>query len=228
MKIGVAIPCYIGHVEPLFQLLDSIQNQSLLPDKVVVSCSSTKVSEFDIYYEKMKTYSFSLQIITNEEKKNAAQNRNIAAFNLSDVNFISFIDADDIMHPQRIEIILKAFEEHGSDIILHNYYIDISFEKELFKKIEDNDICVRTNSLRQHCSGCIEHIDFFKYINENIHHSQVSVKKSIFDIIQFPEEVEFNRKEDCIFCNRVFNLQDIKHCYIANKLSYYAPSNTIF
>jgi glycosyltransferase involved in cell wall biosynthesis len=227
MKIGVAIPSYVGHIVPLFKLLDSIQNQTVIPDKVVVSCSSTKKSDFelDCYLEKFQRYSFYLEIITTEEKKSAAQNRNIAASKLSDMDYITFIDADDVMHPQRIEILLKVFHEHGSDIILHNYFIDVTFEKELFKKIETTDIIVRANSLRQHWSGCIEHIN---YVEEGIHHSQVSVKNEIFNKIKFPEEVEFNRKEDCIFCHRVFNLPNIKNSYIANKLSYYAPSNTDF
>jgi len=166
----------------------------------------------------------SVEIIT-EEKKNAAQNRNIAASKLSDMDYITFIDADDVMHPQRIEILLKVFQEHDSDIILHNYFIEVTFEKNLFKKIDTNEIYIRANSLRQHWSGCIEHIN---YMDAGIHHSQVSVKNDIFNKIKFPEETEFNRKEDCIFCHRVFNLPNIKNAYIANKLSYYAPSNTDF
>jgi len=227
MKIGVAIPSYIGHIDPLFKLLDSIQNQTIIPNKVVVSCSSTKKSDFEFqcYFEKLQQYTFSLEIITSEEKKNAAQNRNIAASKLSDMDYITFIDADDIMHPQRIEILLKVFKEHDSDIILHNYFIDVAFENDLFKKIDNSEINVRANSLRQDWSGCIEHIN---YVEEGIHHSQVSIKKEIFNKIKFPEEIEFNRKEDCIFCHRVFNLPDIKNSYIANKLSYYAPSNTDF
>ena len=104
MKIGVAIPAYVGHIEKLFQLLDSIQSQTIIPDEVVVSCSSTKKTDFELncYIEKLKKYTFSLEIITSEEKKNAAQNRNIAASKLSDVDYITFIDADDVMHPQRI------------------------------------------------------------------------------------------------------------------------------
>jgi hypothetical protein len=227
MKIGAAIPAYIGHIKGLFKLLDSIQNQTVIPDKVVVSCSSTKKSdlELDCYFEKVKHYSFYLEIITTEEKKSAAQNRNIAASKLTDMDCITFIDADDIMHPQRIEILLKVFQEYDSDIILHNYFVHVTFENIIFNKIENSDINVRINSLRQHWSGCIEHIN---YVEEGIHHSQVSVKNEVFNKIKFPEEIEFNRKEDCIFCHRVFNLPDIKNAYIANKLSYYAPSNTEF
>jgi len=227
MKIGVAIPAYKGHIKELFNLLDSIQNQTKLPDKVIVSCSSTKDSDFELnlYSEKMKLYTFLFEIIITEKKKNAAQNRNIAASKLSDMEYITFIDADDIMHPQRIEILLKVFQEHDSDIILHNFFIDVTFEKELFKKIENEKLYIRSNSLRQHWSGCIEHID---YVNEGIHHSQVSVKNEIFNKIKFPEEIEFHRKEDCIFCHRVFDLPNIKNSYVANKLSYYSPSGTEF
>jgi glycosyltransferase involved in cell wall biosynthesis len=227
MKIGVAIPCYIGHIDPLFKLLDSIQNQTVIPDKVVVSSSSTKKTDLELncYFEKVKQYTFFLEIITIEEKKNAAQNRNIAASKLSDLDYITFIDADDIMHPQRIEILLKVFQQHDSDIILHNFFIDVTFEKELFKKIENNEIDIRCNSLRQNYSGCIEHINCAE---EGIHHSQVSIKNKVFNKIQFPEEFEFNRKEDCIFCHRVFSLPNINNSYIANKLSYYSPSETIF
>jgi glycosyltransferase involved in cell wall biosynthesis len=225
MKIGVAIPSYVGHVNSLFKLLDSIQNQTYTPDKVVVSCSSTKNTDFDLYTEKINEYTFLLEIVVTEDKKNAAQNRNIAASKLTDVDYITFIDADDIMHPQRIEILLKVFQEHDCDIILHNYFLNVNFENNLFKKIECDELILKINSLRQHWSGCIEHIDYF---DGSIHHSQVSVKNTVFSIIKFPEETEFNRKEDCIFCHRVFNLPNIKNAYIGNKLSYYSPSNTEF
>jgi len=226
MKIGVAIPAYIGHIETLFKLLDSIQNQTVIPDKVVVSCSSTNKSdlELDCYFEKVKHYSFYLEIITTEEKKSAAQNRNTAAFKLSDMDYITFIDADDIMHPQRIEILLKVFQEDDSDIILHNYYNSEIIDN-MMKKIEKYNIKVRPNSLKQCYSGCITHK--FNYDkNDKIHHGHVSIKQYIFNLVKFPEEPEFYRKEDCVFCYRVFSLHNIKDSYIANELTYYKPSNT--
>jgi len=225
MKIGVAIPSYNGHIQQLFQLLDSIQSQTIIPDKVIVSCSSSKESDFDVYNEKLKKYSFFLQIITNEDKKNAAENRNIAASKLTDLDYITFIDADDIMHPQRIEILLKVFKQTECDIILHNFFCNEKIDDNFFKKIETNDIDIIFNSLRQHWSGCIEHIN---YMDGCIHHSQVTIKSEIFNKVKFPEENEYNRKEDCIFCHRVFDLPNIKNVYIKNKLSYYAPSGTIF
>jgi glycosyltransferase involved in cell wall biosynthesis len=225
MKIGVAIPAYNGHIQLLFKLLDSIQNQTIIPDKVVVSCSSTKESDFIEQYEKIKNYTFPLDIITNEEKKCAAQNRNIAASNLSDMDYITFMDADDIMHPQRIEILINVFQQHDSDIILHNFSEFTNHDNIVMKKIEQHEIIVKPDSLDQCYSGCIRHKEYCNE-NGNIHHGHVSIKQTIFNIVQFPEEPEFYRKEDCVFCYRVFNLSNIKNSYILNSLSYYKPSST--
>ena len=148
MKIGVAIPCYKGHITRLFELLDSIEKQTRVPDKVVVSCSSTDD------FTHCKEYNFSLEIVITSEKKTAAQNRNIAISRLATMDYITFIDADDIMHPQRIEILLKVFHEYDCDIILHNFLL----EKKDFEKIED--IQVLNDSLMQCESGCLRHKDF--------------------------------------------------------------------
>ena len=230
MTIGVAIPCYHGHISNLFTLLDSIQLQSVLPDKVVVSCSSTSCDNNKIYslaLEKIdnKVYSFPLELIFIEEKKNAAQNRNIAAAKMDDMDLITFIDADDIMHPQRIEILLLVIKNYNSDIILHNYYNESEISTRYnFEKIEY--IIVRENLLVQSWSGCITHSPGHNDLIDKIHHSQVTVKKEIFEKVKFPEEIEYNRKEDSTFCYRVFSLPDIQNAYVQNKLSYYKPSKT--
>jgi glycosyltransferase involved in cell wall biosynthesis len=219
MKIGVAIPCYYGHIQRLYDLLDSIEKQTILPNKVVVSTSSTSIFKYNKYY------SFPLEVIVTEYKQNASKNRNIAASKLKDMDYITFIDADDIMHPQRIEFLLKGFQIYDSDIILHNYFNSSQGNIEsFFKNFEE--IKIRTHTLIQSWSGCIIHINGYDERLDKIHHGQVSVKRSIFQEVQFPEEREFETKEDCVFCYRVFSLPNIKHTYIQNELSYYNPSCT--
>ena len=219
MKLGVAIPCYYGHIGNLFVLLDSIERQTILPNKVVVSISSTGIS-----FENKQTYSFSLEIIITEEKQNAAQNRNIAASNLGDMDYITFIDADDVMHPERMEILLEVIKKEGSDIILHNFYDESEYHENIFEKFQT--VSVRTHSLIQSPSGCITHINGYDDSIDKIHHSQVTIRTAILETVQFPEEVEFQTMEDCVFCYRVFSLPNIKKAYIQNKLSYYKPSKT--
>lgn len=219
MKIGIAIPCYHGHIKQLYELLESIQNQSRIPDQVVVSCSSFTKKDF---FEK-KVYSFPLEIIFSEEKKNAAQNRNIAINYLSNMDFISFFDADDLMSVQRIEFLEKVIEMENPDIILHNfvYYDQIHIKDFSLKK---ESLLYKINSLQQCSTGCIINKDYSP--NYKIHHSQVTVRKTLLEIIQFPEEKEYISKEDCIFCFKIFNLPFVKNAYICNELSFYKSSNT--
>jgi glycosyltransferase involved in cell wall biosynthesis len=219
MKIGVAIPCYYGHIQRLYDLLDSIEKQTIIPDKVVVSSSST--TDFKL----KKIYNFSLELIVTEDKQNASKNRNIAASKLNDMDYITFIDADDIMHPQRIELILKGFQLHDSDIILHNYVESSKCTIENFFE-SNQEINIRTHTLIQSRSGCITHISGYNDRVDKIHHGQVTLKREIYEQVKFPEEREFETKEDSVFCYRVFNLPNIKHAYIQNELSYYNPSHT--
>ena len=141
MQIGVAIPCYIHHIEKLQVLLESISNQTRVPDKVVVSCSSTTELPY------IPTYNFELTIIFEQSMKNPSQNRNIAARHL-DTDIITFFDSDDIMHPQRIEFIEQAFWE-GADIVLHNFETEHS-------QFSLYDSCnISYNCLCQCATGCI-------------------------------------------------------------------------
>jgi len=217
MKIGVAIPCFDKHLSYLFLLLDSIEAQTLMPNKVCVSCSSTES------FPSSRKYSFPLEFVLTTEKRNAAQNRNIAMDRLRDMDYISFMDADDIMHPQRIEVLRNVFEENNCQMILHNYQ---HRKNTIFRPVRN--IEVRVNTMKPTVSGGTTHIEHHKFLQQHIHHSQVSVQRSIIDLVRFPEEPEFHRREDSAFCNRVIKLPNVNHVYIVNELSYYAPSGTVF
>ena len=214
MKIGVAIPCYVGHIDKLRNLLDSIDNQTRLPDKVVVSCSST------IDHQVFPNYKFPFEIVYDEAKKNTAQNRNIAAERLLDNDIISFIDADDIMHPQRIEFIERAFEG-GADIVLHNFE---NYENDTnVKSMPLFDTCNIYYNTMHRSGGMIVHK---KTDIGDIHHAQVCVTTNIYCYIKFNESEEYVTKADCVFCWYVFSLEGITDAYISNKLSAYIPSGT--
>ena len=116
MTLGIAIPTYSGHLHNLPKILDILNNSTLPPDKVSVSCSSQSENvDFG------NNYNFELIVKFTGDYKNPSQNRNIAGQEL-DTDIISFIDGDDLPHVQRNEYIMKSFENNDVVAILHNYY----------------------------------------------------------------------------------------------------------
>jgi glycosyltransferase involved in cell wall biosynthesis len=216
MKIGIAIPCFIKHINACYRLLDSINEQTRLPDQVIVSCSSSKLSDFIL-----KTYKFPLIVLVTSEHQNAAQNRNKAADHL-DTDIITFIDADDSMHPQRLEAIEQAFQDPGTMIVLHSFLLNEEC-KQPFPSF--SEFVVEKNILNQCYSGCI------KFVNNDpvsrIHHSQASVRQSAFKAVRFPEDKASEGREDCRFCYGVFSRFNGQSSYLRYPLSKYSPSKTM-
>ena len=184
------------------------QDEIKLKTEILEYCSST--DEFP----ELRKYGFGVVVSTCKERRNAGQNRNIAARRLT-TDLISFFDADDHMHPQRIEGLLVAFNPQ-CDIALHSYS-EWKETKIPYKYIDTFSII--RNKLVQAPSGCI-YLDPYS----RIHHSQVTVRREIFERSPFSEEKEHEVKEDCVFCYRVFNIGGIKTAYIAAPLSKYIPS----
>ena len=220
MRIGVAIPCFIKHIPQCLQLLDALEYQTRKPDEVVVSCSST--IEFP-----HKEYSYSIKILVTEKKQNTSTNRNCAARELQ-TDIICFFDADDEMHPQRLEVIERSFQSTNgvtseaptTDIILHSFFEESERDRP-YPLIDLSNYSMIRNQLSQAPSGCIT-LDNV----QRIHHGQVSVTKEIFQQVQFPEEREYEIREDCVFCYRVFSLPNIRSVYLPDPLSKYSPSWT--
>jgi glycosyltransferase involved in cell wall biosynthesis len=156
--------------------------------------------------------SIPLTFVIHNERKNASQNRNFGA-SILQTDILSFFDADDIMHPQRCEAILRASKQ--SDITLHSYTQTCDFETY-------SDFEIDYGKLQRAPSGCAIHIDDWRKL---IHHSQVSVRKSVFNSIQFREGSEFERKEDSVFCGDVLQA-GFKNAYISNILSKYDISGS--
>lgn len=209
MSIGVAIPCYKPHILKLVALLDSIEKQTVLPEMVVISCSSC--TSFDI--PALPNYTFKYNILLHSERKNAAQNRNIAMAELK-TDIITFIDADDVMLPKRLEVIRKAYTE-GARLILHNYTQDTTYQSPQGEKF-----AILHWALFRARTGCLQHYWDWRIA---MHHSQVSVSKDVINRVQFNEGVGCERREDAIFCGEVAAL-GYQTAYVANILSKYEPA----
>lgn len=217
ITIGVAIPCYEGHLQALGRLLESIEGQSRKPDMVIVSCSSA-TSSTNPYSS--HSYSFPLRILFHSDKKNAAQNRNIAASQLN-TDIITFMDADDTMHPQRIAVIETCFTRYPHvAILIHNCNLDAS---EPFEHYQDLN-CFQFNRLFRCPSGSTQHKDY-PYIGV-LHNGQPSVPRSVFTRMPFDETPASHGREDTVFCTTIISAFPEQTAYCPYQLSGYVPSGT--
>jgi hypothetical protein len=212
MRVGLAIPCYKDHIPQLWELLQDVAAQTRLPDLVVVSCSSTP----EVIQPPMD-YPFPLLFMTTPEFKNAAQNRNRAIDVLlqQGCDAVSFIDADDRMHPQRFEAVEVALQD--SDFVLHSFILPedaAPFTPWLGGEIE-------RGVLERAPSGCV-----YGGETRDIHHSQVTVRSSVLHQVRFPEEQEVFGREDALFCGAAILLPGIRTAYIQHRLSRYSPSRS--
>ena len=215
-SIGVAICCYKGHIPHLGKLLDSIQGQSRLPEQVVVSCSSTLPE--DIPYL-ASNYGFPLTILTHAEYKNAAQNRN-CAMSILTTDLVSFFDADDIMHPQRLQFIDKCFKQYDIMILLHNCITNYTDPFEIYSSY----YCM-CNILYCCAWGSTQ---LLRPIHDALpHNAHATVRREVLTHVQFQEDPIFRAREDTMFCTAVILRYPFQTAYCHNKLSQYSPSGSM-
>jgi hypothetical protein len=109
LKLAVCIPCGAGHLHYLNYCLKSIETQTRKPDIVTISVSQHTTQIIDI-----SSYTFPIEILYAKIKLLPGANRNRAAEKALEfgATHLSFFDADDIMHPRRLELIESAFLKH--------------------------------------------------------------------------------------------------------------------
>ena len=186
MKIAVCVPCHVTHVCYLQDLLRSIDCQTVKPDIVSISISQwsgdTPVLECSV----------PIELHCTDKTLPAADNRNIAASGVLDrVDVLSFIDADDIMHPRRIELILACMNRDSVDAVYHSYVVwnhmtpipDVPATGYLqhgqwrIRPSNDPDLTARAEFIVRHGLG----LHPFP-----IHAAHGSVRTHVFRSIQFP------------------------------------------
>jgi len=211
MRIGVCIPCYKNHIQYIQKCLESIENQTRKPD--IVSISISEVDEPPI----LPSFSFPIEISITTEKQCQARNRNIAASKI-EVDILTFFDADDIMHPNRLASIEAAFNQ-GIDGFLHynkqcnsNQYRSRPISNILWEQIENKLYTDGFSLSKDNICGRIES----KYGGSTNGH--FSCKQSVWKSLPFPEG--YGLGEDSEYVYRIFS-QGYKLGYTPDKLSYY-------
>ena len=125
MIITLCIPCVDKHIPLLIKLLGTVNEFTRKPDKIMIGLSP-KFNNSDLLDEKKKILEsypeLPIDIIVQTTKTNAAKHLNIMG-NLVKEGFIIRADADDIIHPQKLEIIESVFKKYpDTKLVLHRFH----------------------------------------------------------------------------------------------------------
>jgi hypothetical protein len=212
LTLGVAIPCYSGHHHYIDSLLENIASSTVKPTQIVISCSS--------WNHNSKLYAdykgISVIIWYSTQRLNQATNRNRAA-SLLNTDLISFIDADDMMHPRRIEFLISMFEQRPDISVIYHDFLSqhVSTRNDPFWEEEapnplSNKIVKNPNAF-----GIM-----LVPTEYPLHHAHLTVRKNVFDVFKFDEDWNVYRTEDSRYAALLAN-HDVPALYLHNKLSRY-------
>lgn len=120
MKLSIIIPVYnvAKYIKPC---LDSVMNQTLNSfEALLIDDGSDDGSQdiIDEYAEKDKRF-----VVIHKKHEGVSIARNIG-LSKSKGKYIGFLDADDVLHPQRYEKAVKVLDEHPEISIVHCNWAD--------------------------------------------------------------------------------------------------------
>lgn len=124
--ISIILPVYNSE-KFILNCVNSILIQTYRKfELIIIDDGSTDKSKEIL--KKIKDKDNRIHVITTDHK-NPGEARNVG-INFAKGDFITFIDSDDYIHPQYLEIMLKTINTHNSDIVL----VQATLTKELFNE----------------------------------------------------------------------------------------------
>lgn len=185
LKTSIIIPCHYTHFDFLEEILFAHTKQTILPDEIIVSLSEAHhIDKERIQTLENHPWPFEVKILCTNEKKAAGENRNIACEKVTG-DLVICIDADDLPHNRRTELVKYFFENYQINCLFHLYSSD---ESNFFSKIETRKI--RSNYLKDYKK--------FTYHGFNaIPHAHICFLRDLFNKVQWPstyrlEDINFN------------------------------------
>lgn len=117
----LCIPCIPRDVARMeAALFPSIVKQTLQPDEVIVALSSSDASQAAGIESRWVSSIPNMRVMHTHELRGPGQNRNRCAFAASQP-IVSFMDADDEMHPQRLQILHEVLGDTNATCALHSF-----------------------------------------------------------------------------------------------------------
>ena len=215
MRIAVCIPCNGHHLHYLDKCIDSIRKQTVLPDIISISISGNDKDVVVSYFEKITPImSVRMFVTIIEQRCCAGTNRNQAVAAIADeVDWITFFDADDLMHSQRIEVIRRHIGSGLIDVFLHSH-TKVEVVNGVIPEVVEEPV---GNPLET--DGFIESRDFCgRVTGKDSTNGHCSVSVEAWKNIKYPEN--YGLGEDSEYNWRLF-VNGYRFGFVSDRLSFY-------
>ena len=213
MRIGVCIPVIARHLPLLATCLESLERQTRKPDIVSIRVSESPTQP------SVPICSFPIVLQHTPDPSCAGANRNGAAYVIQgQVDLLSFIDADDFMHP----LCLGQIERHfckGIDVLVHGFVDYKNGSRDL-----DTIAWTPIHSVLQ-TDGFSTSKDSYGPIYRLLRleeapfaNGHMTCRIDVWSALKWPEH--FGIGEDSVYNYRLYT-RGYKYGFTADKLSYY-------
>ncbi|MFC6715992.1 glycosyltransferase family 2 protein [Natrialbaceae archaeon GCM10025810] len=121
MTVSVALCTYNG-ANYLELQLESILNQTVVPDEVVVSDDGSDDGTLELVRDYAQQYPETIRVL--DEEKNLGVTKNFEhAIEACEGELIALADQDDYWHEEKLERQIEAYEQTDAELICHDSYL---------------------------------------------------------------------------------------------------------
>lgn len=175
--VTIAIPCVSDDIPKLDTLARSISEQTLKPNQIVIAISGTDQLPKTIEEHINNITGITTLVLTSPDIQYAGSNRNRAAERAIG-DYILFMDADDIMHSQYVEIICDIFENYDPIAIIHEYGKSIS---EVPSTITNYTLRDGNWLYELHNKNPPKNNSNIGLPHNSLHHGHISIKRKVWE-----------------------------------------------
>lgn len=151
-NVSVVIPNY-NSAKTIIRALESVINQSLTPNEIIVVDDKSTDKSCDIINEYIIEYKslINIELVKLEQNAGPAKARNVG-WEKAKFEYIAFLDSDDSWHPQKIELQYKfmiqnpdtALSGHLKKVIQNDDIPDTSIKKiDKFERVSSKKILLK-------------------------------------------------------------------------------------
>lgn len=206
-RFSVVVPCYNSFCK-MEECLKSLENQTFKDFEVVFIDDCSKDDTFDKLKHYLKETKLDYKLIKNEENLGAGLTRNKGIENATG-EYITFLDADDYIEKETLELLNNVIEKEKVDCVLFDYYY----------KTKKNNIYGKTISNTR--EGKVEKSIALVNSTGSTCCKVYLLKNILKNNVRFPNLI---RNEDMVFnkiaistCNSFYYLEKPLYIYVEHK-----------